>query len=241
MSLTNNPKILYEDEALLVLNKPSGMVANISRTSPHDTLQHFLIDKLNLPGEPQSAKDEFVSRSGLVHRLDKDTSGVLLAAKDEETFYALKKQFVQRKVHKIYLAAVWGEMRDELFKINAPIKRDPRNRMRMAIVSDGRRALTNGRLLKTWVEKEIILSLVELIPETGRTHQLRVHMAALKHPIVGDQIYMTKKQLAECGKLFQRLMLHAWKISFYHPKDKKEVKFVAPLPPQFVKMYSKPE
>lgn len=236
-----NPEIIFEDESLLVLHKPSGVVANISQTSPEDTVQNFLLEKLGLPEDSQAEKSEFLQRSGLVHRLDKDTSGVLLTAKNEEAFLALKKQFVQRKVHKVYLAVVWGEMENELFKINAPVKRDPRNRMRMAIVEDGRRALTNGRLLRSWVEDDLVVSLVELVPETGRTHQLRVHLAALRHPVMGDEIYMTRKQLQESGKRFERLMLHAWKISFHHPKEQKEVKFEAPLPPQFAKMYSKPE
>lgn len=238
MSSTNDVPIIYEDEFLIVLNKPFGMVANISKTSPVGTVQNFLNEYLNLSGDPSS---EFMQRSGLLHRLDKETSGVILAAKDEETFLDIKKQFVERKVKKVYLALVWGKMSDKFFQINAPIKRDPRNRMKMALISDGRFALTEGKLLKGTDFNGKPVSLVELRPKTGRTHQIRVHLAALRHPVVGDSIYMTRKQFEESKEISERMMLHAWKISFYHPKMQKEVNFEATLPPLFDKIYSKPE
>jgi 23S rRNA pseudouridine1911/1915/1917 synthase len=237
MSSTSDPVILYEDDFFLVLNKPYGMVANISETSPEGTLQNFLITYLKLK---KSKETEFSQRSGLLHRLDKETSGVILAAKDEETFKLVKKQFVERKVLKTYLALVWGKMDEKRFQVNAPLKRDPRNRLKMALVSDGRSALTEGEVLKTVELSNLSFSLILLKPKTGRTHQIRVHLAALKHPVVGDSIYMTRKQLSEVANIFERMLLHAWKISLYHPKLQKEVNFEAPLPPELDKIYSKP-
>lgn len=237
MSLTNKLPVLYEDSDLLVINKPAGIVANISQTSPENTVQNYLKDKFDFDEDSDS---EFVQRSGLVHRLDKDTSGVIMAAKNEETFKYLKSQFIKRKVRKEYIALSWGEITNQKFHVNAPIKRDPRNRMKMAIVPDGRPAFTEGEIIKKVNIEEFSFTLVRIFPKTGRTHQIRVHLAALSHPVVGDQIYMTKKQLKSCDDFYNRLMLHAWKLSFYHEKLDKELKIEAPLPPEFDKIYSKP-
>lgn len=236
MSLANELKILYEDNQILVLNKPSGLVVNISKTSPQDTVQDYLYDYLKIPHNDIT---EFNQRTGLIHRIDKDTSGLLLVAKDQMAFENLTDQFKRRKVSKEYFAVVWGTIKDSLIEIDAPIKRDPNNRVKMAVHKDGRRALTKIELLKTLSIKDYDVSIVKAIPVSGRTHQIRVHMCALYHPVLGDSIYMSSKQFQQAREICDRLMLHAWKIEFNHPKTNIELKFEAPLPPLMQEMYSK--
>jgi len=238
-------KIIYEDESLMVLNKPSGVVVNISETSPSGTIQNELKKVLDedeklLEDVDEQIKKEFLSRSGIVHRLDKDTSGVLLVAKTARSFEILKNQFKNREVTKVYTALVLGELEDLKIKVNAPIGRNPNNRLKMAIVDKGRNAETVFELEKvTEIEGERF-SLVKCLPLTGRTHQIRVHLAAMKHPVVPDYIYMTRKQLEKYELLFDRLMLHAWKLGVKHPNTNKEQIFEAPLPKTLAEIYSKP-
>ena len=227
MSSPKNLDVIFQDDSILVINKPSGLVVNISDTSPQDTLQDLMKDIIKIDPEDVS---EFAQRDGIVHRIDKDTSGLLVVAKNKDAFNYLKSQFMHRTVKKEYLAVVLGRVTEPLFEIDAPIIRNPRNRMKMAVARKGRAAMTRFELMNNFMVDEQSFSLLKCFPETGRTHQLRVHLAALQHPIAGDQIYMTRKQLFMVGDAFKRLMLHAWKIEFKHPKLQKELFFEAPLP-----------
>jgi 23S rRNA pseudouridine1911/1915/1917 synthase len=223
-------QIIHEDAQMLVFNKPSGMVVNISNTSPKDTLQSYLQQKLAKNLEKADPKSEFYSRSGLVHRLDKETSGVIVAAKNEGVFEKLKEQFMSREVEKEYVALVFGEIDEEKIEINAPIARNPRKRIQMAVVGQGREAVTLVEKIKVLPIDDQKMTLVRVFPKTGRTHQIRVHLAAMNHPVVGDNLYAGRKRSAVSRSKFGRLMLHAHKITFKHPKDGESVTFEAPLP-----------
>lgn len=225
--------ILYEDEYFLVLDKPHGIVVNLSETTKAETLQNFLQSYLStqLSLVPEAERDsEFYMRSGIVHRLDKDTSGVLVVAKNENVFKNLQKQFKKHTVEKEYVAIVIGELKDKLIEINAPIKRNPEHRFRYAVVKEGKDAVTRVEAL----EVRDGLSKVRVFPKTGRTHQIRVHMAALGHPVVGDPIYCTKKQLEFWQPYYSRLMLHARHISFVNPITHDPISFSSEVPTEFV-------
>ena len=228
--------VIYEDDSLLVLNKPSGLVVNRSNTSKGETLQDMLISYLDLPmpsgnanSESNSPQDVFISRSGLAHRLDKDTSGIVLVGKTPETLHNLMSQFKEREVSKKYRAIVYGNVKDPQIEINAPIGRNPRNPFRFAVVASGKDAQTLVKVLAR-VGK---YTSVEVIPRTGRTHQIRVHLSALNHPVVGDILYAPKNLLSMSKNDFSRLMLHAHTISFKHPKTGRDLVFEAKLPSEF--------
>ncbi len=217
-------KVLYEDDDLLVVDKPVGLVVNKTPTFSGKTLQDFL--DVTTGFDPVS---EFVIRSGVVHRLDKGTSGVLLVAKTPKSFRNLQDQFKKREVKKTYVALLTGVLKESLVEIDAPIGRSPRSRFKFAVVREGKEAHTR-------VEKICEVegsTLVWLYPQTGRTHQLRVHTAALGHPIVGDMVYSTKEDRKKWGTRYKRLMLHAYKISFVHPSSGNPVDFTAPVPKEF--------
>ena len=223
-------QIIYEDEHLLVLNKPSGVVVNVSHTSAQGTLQQYLQKKLAKELELADPTGEFFSRAGLVHRLDKETSGVILAAKSPEDFEALKQQFMSREVVKEYVALALGVIEDEIFEINAPIGRNPNKRTAMAVVSDGKPATTRFEVVGEEYIDDMNMTLVKAFPKTGRTHQIRVHLASMEHPIVGDDTYAGRKRSVITRSRFGRLMLHAHKITFKHPFTEVEVTFESPLP-----------
>lgn len=245
---------IYEDEYILVLNKPYGMVVNRSKTSPQNTVQDYVennfdflkkfnITEINEKNANLSEEDEdflsdidideFVTRSGVLHRLDKDTSGVLLIAKDPYTFKKIKHQFKTRTVKKTYLALVMGKVADEKIEIDAPIKRNPSSPLKFAVVSDGKPALTLIERLNFVVRDEHKFTLLRVWPKTGRTHQIRVHLSAINHPIAGDPIYLSKFNYETTTQYFPRLMLHSQALSFEHPYFGKIVTFESPLPPEF--------
>jgi 23S rRNA pseudouridine1911/1915/1917 synthase len=162
-----------------------------------------------------------VQRPGIVHRLDKDTSGLIVAAKDEKTHAGLTRQLAERRMHKTYLALVEGRLEPAEAMIDAPIGRDPNHRQRMSIRhSDGRSAQTRYRV-RDYVDG---YTYVEASPITGRTHQIRVHFASLGHPIVGDTVY------GKPSKLVPRQFLHAWRLTFRHPITAEDLSFEVPLP-----------
>jgi 23S rRNA pseudouridine1911/1915/1917 synthase len=219
--------IIHEDESITVLNKPAGLVVNRSHTFEGLTLQDYLEDSLEIAAVSST---EFGKRVGIVHRLDKDTSGVILVAKTAKAFERLQRQFKDRQVSKEYVALIVGVLDESLIEVNAPIGRHPKNRFKFAVVCEGKPALTR-------IEQEPAtsreVSLVHAYPKTGRTHQIRVHLAALGHPIVGDPIYSSKKQLEKFGEAYGRMMLHAHRITFVHPNTQEEVTFEAPIPAEF--------
>jgi 23S rRNA pseudouridine1911/1915/1917 synthase len=222
--------ILFEDQSLLVLNKPAGLVVHPAAGHEEHTLVNAL---LHYCGDELSGVGG-VARPGIVHRLDKDTSGCLVIAKNDETHIALSAQFAGRKVKKIYNAIVCGELTRDSGEIRAAIARHPSHRKRMAVCDDdsGRAAHTSWRVL----ERLNSAALVEAQLHTGRTHQVRVHFQFLGHPLVGDETYGARqnKKLTELtGYQALRVMLHARELSFVHPRTGESLSFEAPLPEDF--------
>jgi 23S rRNA pseudouridine1911/1915/1917 synthase len=222
--------ILFEDQSLLVLNKPAGLV--VHPAAGHE--EHTLVNALLHHCRGSLSGIGGVARPGIVHRLDKETSGCLVVAKNDETHLALSAQFANRQVGKIYNAIVCGELARESGEIRAAIARHPSHRKRMVARDDdsGRAAHTSYRVL----EKLNSATFVEAQIHTGRTHQVRVHFQFLGHPVVGDGTYGARqnKKLTELtGYEPPRVLLHARELSFVHPRTEKELSFEAPLPKDF--------
>ena len=224
--------VIFEDENIVVINKPYGLVVNRSNTYKGETLQDILYKKYHSCFDGVG-DEEFVNRSGMVHRLDKDTSGVIVAAKNVDSFHFLQKQFKDRKTYKKYVALVHGEIEDEIVEINAPISRSPKNPLKMAVVSGGKTALTRIEKIKTPNLGGHVYTLADVFPKTGRTHQIRVHFFAIQHPIAGDIIYCAQNLLKIDLKLFNRMMLHAEVLGFVSPSTGKFKRFISPLPKEF--------
>ncbi len=224
-------KKIYEDENIIIIDKPSGLVVNRSNTYSDRTLQDIIEEKyIDIT---KFNEEEFTSRSGIVHRLDKDTSGILVISKNIESFKFLQKQFKERNIYKEYVAIVHGRIDDEIIEIDAPLSRNPKRPLKIAVVSSGRNAFTKIERVKvTQIDNEFYTT-VKAFPKTGRTHQIRVHLSAIGHPIVGDVIYCTKKLLEKDEKSFGRLMLHARYLGFLDPKTQKFKTFESPLPTSF--------
>jgi 23S rRNA pseudouridine1911/1915/1917 synthase len=216
-------KTIYEDDSILVVDKPNGLVVNRSNTAKNTTLQDLLEEKYEF--SKKYPNTDFNDRSGIVHRLDKDTSGLLIIAKNPESFEDLQRQFKSRLVEKQYIAIVLGELKENNLEINAPLKRDPRRPLRFAISTGGRDAVTLVEKQEVIKEEDAVFTKLLVTPKTGRTHQIRVHLCAINHPIAGDPIYLTRKEFEATSKYFSRLMLHATKISFKHPVSKKTLCF----------------
>lgn len=210
--------ILYEDKAILVLNKAAGMVVHPAAGHVSGTLVNAI---LNHAPEVVTGNRE---RPGIVHRLDRDTSGVIVVAKNDSALHELQRQFAAREVHKTYLALVNGILRTRQGKIDAPLVRDPHDRKRIVVGNEaaGRQAVTVFSVLA----QAEPYTLLQVEPETGRTHQIRVHLAFLKHPVVADPVYGKKRN--ELG--LTRQFLHAWRIEFRHPISQASLTFTAPLP-----------
>jgi 23S rRNA pseudouridine1911/1915/1917 synthase len=222
--------ILFEDKSLLVLDKPAGLV--VHPAAGHE--EHTLVNALLHHCKGSLSGIGGVARPGIVHRLDKETSGCLVIAKNDETHLALSAQFAKRQVKKIYNAIVCGALARESGEIHAAIARHPSHRKRMAVRDDdsGRAARTSWRVL----ERLHAATFVEAQIHTGRTHQIRVHFQFLGYPLVGDETYGTRqnKRLTELtGYEAPRVMLHARELSFVHPRTRKQVNFEAPLPKDF--------
>ena len=222
--------ILFEDKSLLVVNKPAGLV--VHPAAGHE--EHTLVNALLHHCQGSLSGIGGVARPGIVHRLDKETSGCLVVAKNDETHIALSEQFANRVVKKVYHAIVCGEVPRDAGEIHAAIARHPTHRKRMAVQddSDGRAAHTSYRVL----EKLKCATYVEVQIHTGRTHQIRVHFQHLGHPVVGDDTYgSTKnKRLKELANYAApRVLLHAKNLNFIHPRTQKPLKVSAPLPDDF--------
>ncbi|MFL6589104.1 MAG: RluA family pseudouridine synthase [Chthoniobacterales bacterium] len=209
--------ILFEDDDLIVLNKPAGLVVHPGAGNLAGTLVNALLAHCqNLSGI--GGKE----RPGIVHRLDKETSGALVIAKNDATHRHLSKQFAARTVGKIYLALVAGLPRPHSGVVDKAIARHPIHRQKMSIARrQGRSAKTEYKVLRS----DGKISLVECILHSGRTHQIRVHLHHLGHPVLGDKLYGGKR-----GGNFARQMLHAWKLSFEHPRTGEPMNFTAPIP-----------
>jgi 23S rRNA pseudouridine1911/1915/1917 synthase len=225
--------IIYEDRDLLVVNKPPGLVVHPGAGHRQGTLLNALLHHC-----PELREIGDVSRPGLVHRLDKDTSGLLVVAKTELAHQALVRQFQARQVEKTYLALVWGRFKEKEGEIAAEVGRHPTVRQKMSVhPRRGKPARTFWRVLREFPGP---LTLVELKPETGRTHQLRVHLAARGHPVLGDATYgggASRLKAAPYWKglrpLVHRQMLHARQLGFTHPRTGEALTGEAPLPQDF--------
>ncbi len=213
--------VLFEDEHLIVLDKPAGMVVHPGAGNADGTLVNALLHYC-----PTLSGIGGKERPGIVHRLDKETSGCLVVAKNDATHRELSKQFAARTLKKIYLALVAGRLKKNAGTIDAPIGRHPVHRQRMSIsrTSRGRSAKTEYKVVQGGWE----MSLVECALHSGRTHQIRVHLHHLGNPVLGDKLYA-----ARIAKAFPRQMLHAWKLGFTHPATGLWQEFEAPLPEDF--------
>ena len=216
-------EIVYEDAHLLVLNKPPGLSVHPGAGRPRGTLANALIARL-----PALRGVGAVLRPGIVHRLDRDTSGLLVVAKTPETLAALQQAVAAREVARAYLALVCGSVRTDEGTIDAPIGRHPRRRTKMAVVAGGRAAITHYRV----VERLGHATLVEARLVTGRTHQIRVHFSVLGHPVVGDPVYGRRCRLPSTVTP-ARQMLHAYRLAFRHPATGRQLEFETALPEDF--------
>jgi 23S rRNA pseudouridine1911/1915/1917 synthase len=255
-----NVEIIFEDQDILVVSKPAGMVSNRAVSVKEPSLQDWLAEKLaaetmvdwqelvpaDFSEEFGTAEEIFKERIGLVHRLDKDTSGVMVAAKNPGSLVNLLAQFRERKVNKKYTCLTHGKFRVPQGTIRAPLGRSRKNRQRFDVASEGRAAITEYKVddyypdlneqglekLKEFKKKLSSyqgFSLVNCWPKTGRTHQIRVHLRHWQHPLVGDEKYVGKKR-AKLDKVWcPRQFLHASQIKFTHPRTNEEVNFEAEL------------
>jgi 23S rRNA pseudouridine1911/1915/1917 synthase len=221
--------IVFEDEHLIVINKPAGLVVHPAAGVPSGTLANALAYHF------QQLSNAGSVRPGIVHRLDKDTSGLLVAAKTETAHEHLADQFRAREVFKSYVALVFGVIKQPSGRIEQPIARDPRNRTRMAVVAGGRGAVSLYKIRRSYNS----FTLLDVELKTGRTHQIRVHLSWLKHPVVGDELYAGGRdnnvqdvQLRAQIRKLKRQFLHAEQLGFKHPATGAPMKFTAPLPPE---------
>ena len=214
--------IVYEDDHLLVVNKPKGMVVHPAPGNPDGTLVNALL--YHCRGQLSGVGGAI--RPGIVHRIDKDTSGLLVVAKDDLTHQGLSEQMAVHAIHRVYHAVVYGNIRQDAGTIEAPIGRDPRDRKRMAVTpGQGKRACTHWQVLERFGR----FTLLACRLETGRTHQIRVHMAHIGHPLAGDPVYGPRSVIRE----LQGQCLHAKELGFRHPVTGQELRFDSPLPAYF--------
>ena len=217
-SKVTTPKIVWEDNVILVLDKPAGWVVSRAETTCGEkTVQDWLEEKIKIT----------IERAGIVHRLDKETSGLLLVAKTPEAFVNLQEQFKARKIKKKYLALVHGKVEPPGGTIRAAIARSPFDRKKFGIFLGGREAETKYKTISNYSEK---FTLLELAPKTGRTHQIRVHLKYLGHPVVGDEKYAGRKTSRADRRWCPRQFLHASCLSLTHPQTGKKVEFSSNLP-----------
>ena len=215
--------VLFEDESILVLDKAAGVVVHPGAGTGEDTLVHGILHHCKGSLSGIGGKE----RPGIVHRLDKETSGVLIIAKTDAAFQSLSEQFAGRSIRKFYTALVRGVPDPGEGTVDAPIGRHPVYRTRMSVRDDGRHAVTDYGIQQEWG----IASLVGLRIHTGRTHQIRVHMKQLGHPVLGDTVYGFKPR--EGLPEIPRVMLHASRLEFIHPVDQNEIVIDTPLPADF--------
>ncbi|KRM79242.1 pseudouridine synthase [Lapidilactobacillus dextrinicus DSM 20335] len=216
--------IIYEDDQVIVINKPQGMVVHPAPGHLHGTLVNGLLAH----GQLSSINGKI--RPGIVHRIDRDTSGLLMVAKTDIAHKSLTEQLKNKTNLREYVALVHGVIGEESGTINAPLARDPKHRKRQAVVAGGRHAVTHFKV----IERLSDYTLIRCRLETGRTHQIRVHLQYIKHPVAGDPLYGPKKTLSGNGQF-----LHAAKLGFTHPTTGEWLEFQAPLPPIFTETLAK--
>lgn len=212
--------IVYEDDDVIIINKANGMVVHPAPGNYHGTLVNALmyhfknLSNINGPLRP-----------GIVHRIDADTTGLLMVAKNDKAHEILAKELESKKTKRKYIALVWGVIEEDTATIDAPIGRDTKDRKKMAVVSGGKPAITHIEVLKRYKDA----TLIECVLETGRTHQIRVHLNYIGHPLVNDPVYGRRKLIDNSGQC-----LHAKELGFIHPTTKKEMLFTSELPECFI-------
>lgn len=243
------PKIIYQDKNILIINKPSGLVVNRAESVKGKTLQDWVEENFEIHPAPEAKEviapgaytqdklqeEVFRKRSGIVHRLDKDTSGVLIVSKTPKAFKQLQKQFKERKVKKEYLALVHNRVEPKKGNIKIPIGRNPSNRRKFTIRLHGKKSTTHFSVKKYYPK----FTYLKIQPKTGRTHQIRVHLKHIGHPIVSDPIYLGEKRFKKDIHWCPRLFLHAKKINFVHPQKNNRVEYCAQLPKDLEKVLEK--
>lgn len=232
---------IFENERFLVINKPYGLVVNDSHTLKDAASLQTLLKKAYFKDLSKFDKEndkEFLARNGIIHRLDKETSGVLVIAKDADFFRQVQAQFKDREVSKEYLAITYKDrpLPGKEFTVDAPIGRNPKNRMKFAIVEEGRNALTDFEVLEEIKGNEQSFLVIKCFPKTGRTHQIRIHLAAMGYAVLGDKVYSGRTRTRKNKDIFERQMLHAFKISFDDPATNETLTFEAPLPKDMTNM-----
>lgn len=261
----SEPQIIFQDDSILVIDKTAGWVTNRAESVHGSTIQdwveqnHFLDIANRDSSFDQADLDVFLSRSGVVHRLDKDTSGLLIIAKTPQAFVNLQQQFQDRIVKKTYLALVHGRVESKEGTISVPVGRQVFNRKKFGIIPDGRPSVTGYEVVDNFItdpnQSSIFASsttkpsslikatgiyphktdvesftLLKLSPQTGRTHQIRVHLKYINHPIVSDPLYLGHKTLKKDLHWCPRLFLHAHQLNFLHPRTHTQLHFTSPLP-----------
>ena len=217
--------IIYEDQDLVVINKPQGLVVHPASSYHEPTLVHGLLHQVD-----ELSSMNGIIRPGIVHRIDKDTSGLLVVAKNDVAHQRLSEDLSKHTIERVYIALVYGVIKENEGTIEAPIARHPKNRLKMAVLPNGKKAVTHFKVLERFDR----YTFIECHLETGRTHQIRVHMQFINHPIVGDPIYGPKQVIGDEGQF-----LHAKTLSFIHPTKKEHMTFHAPMPLSFENMLNK--
>ncbi len=217
--------VIFEDDDLIVINKAAGMVVHPAHGHAGGTLVNALLAHYPDLAAMSQVDADSIERPGIVHRLDRDTSGLILVARTPAALHHLRRQFKARAVEKIYLALVFGQPPSPEGVIDVPLGRDPHHRQRMAPQADGKSARTHYRVLEILVFNSSVYSLLEIGLETGRTHQIRVHLAWLRCPVVGDQVYGRRKNALRLKRQF----LHAWQLRLTHPRSGKALHLEVPL------------
>jgi len=212
-----NFPILFEDDAMIAVNKPPGIVVNRAESVKGETMQDWAEKTYHIFIE---------NRAGIVHRIDKETSGILLIAKTVPAFAELQRQFKEHIIQKTYLAIAHGKLVPETGEINAPVGRLPWNKERFGIVPGGKESITTYHV-QGYIND---FSIVELYPQSGRTHQIRVHLKYINHPILGDYLYAGRKTARADRTWAPRVMLHAWKLTCVHPVTGERLAIEAPIP-----------
>jgi len=219
------PKIIYEDDSLFVIDKPAGWIVNEAATTKDQPVLQTWLGQFDYP-----LAHDIESRCGIVHRLDKETSGVMIVAKEKTSFDKLQAEFKNREVQKTYVALVHGKVTPEEGEIEVPVGRLPWRRDRFGVVPGGRESKTLYRVLQFFPGNNAGHTLVEFYPKTGRTHQIRIHCKYIGHAIVADEFYAGRKTARNDRKWCPRLFLHATNIKFIHPATGKAVEFSSELP-----------
>lgn len=219
------PKIIYEDDSLFVIDKPTGWIVNEAATTKSQPVLQTWLRQFDYP-----LANDTDTRHGIVHRLDKETSGVMVVAKDKEAFDKLQAEFKAREVQKTYMALVHGKLTPEEGMIEVPVGRLPWRRDRFGVVAGGRNSLTLYKVLEYFPGNNAGHTLVEFYPKTGRTHQIRIHCKYIGHAIVADEFYAGRKTARNDRKWCPRMFLHAASIKFMHPVSGQPVEFASLLP-----------